>query len=102
MPLEERRPQVKQMISVPSHSLQMENREKMSVTGVEDVASFTDETVVLVTNMGTLTVKGSELHINKLNVESGELAIEGNIDVCEYSNADAGRKDGGFFAKLFR
>lgn len=102
MPLEERRPQVKQMISVPEHSLKMENREKMNITGVEDVVSFNDNTVILQTDMGGLTVKGSELRINRLNVESGDVMIEGKIDSCEYSDNDFGQKGGGFFAKLFK
>lgn len=102
MPLEERRIQTKQMISQPEHNISMENRGRMSISGVEDVASFTDEIVVLVTNMGTLTIKGNDLRINKLNVESGELLVEGSINSCEYSDSEVGRKNGGFFAKLFK
>jgi len=98
MPLEERRAQMRQA----EHNISMENRSRMNISGVEDVLSFTEETVVLATNMGSLTIKGSELRINRLNVESGELFVEGNIDACEYSDDEAGRKQGGFFARLFR
>ncbi len=102
MPLEERKIQAKQPVNRLEHSINMDNREKLSITGVEDVASFSEDSVILVTNMGTLTVKGSELRINKLNVESGELMVEGSINQCEYSDEDAGRKSGGFFSKLFK
>ncbi|MCX7714971.1 MAG: sporulation protein YabP [Clostridia bacterium] len=102
MPLEERRIQIKQPITQISHSLSMENREKLSITGVEDVANFTEEVVVLISNMGVLTIKGNGLHINKLNVESGEIIIEGNINVCEYSDRDIGKRGAGFFSKLFK
>lgn len=99
MPLENRIPQV---VNSSLHSVHMENREKMTISGVEDVASFTEENIVLLTNMGTLTVKGNDLHINKLNVESGELVIDGSINLCEYSDKGMDNRSGGFFAKLFK
>ncbi len=46
-----------QLTSAP-HGIIIENREKMSVSGVQDVVSFDDQTVVLNTSMGELTVKG--------------------------------------------
>lgn len=51
---EEKKPQV--------HNLMMENREKLTVSGVIDVDSFCEDTIVLYTDMGTLTIKGSDLH----------------------------------------
>lgn len=102
MPLEERKMQTKQSSAAVEHGISMENRQKLSITGVEDVAAFSEDIVTLITNMGTLTVRGNELRINKLNVESGELMVEGNIDKCEYSDDDMGRKGAGFFSKLFK
>lgn len=102
MPLEERRLQTKQIVNMAEHNVTMEGREKMSISGVEDVASFSDEMVVLATNMGTLTVKGNDLRINKLNVESGELLVEGTINLCEYTDTEVGHKSVGLFSKLFK
>lgn len=88
--------------STKKHLLTMENRNKASISGVEDVESFDEETVIVYTTMGTLTLKGSEFRINKLNVECGELVVEGEIDGLEYSDRNAHEKSGGFFSKLFK
>lgn len=86
-----------------THNLIMENRRKLSVSGVEDVDSFDEESIILYTEAGLLTVKGSELHINKLSVESGEVAIEGEIDSVVYSDADSSKGHGmGLLGKLFK
>ena len=75
----------------------MENRSKVNISGVNDVDSFDEGTIVL----GVLTIKGGDLHINKLNVDTGELMIEGEIDSLTYSEQTGG-KGGGLFAKLFK
>ena len=54
----------------------MENREKVSVTGVIDIHSFDDELVIAQTDLGILTIKGDDLKMNKLNLENNELIIE--------------------------
>jgi len=86
-----------------SQNIILENREKMHVTGVLDVESFNDESVVVDTELGLLIIRGYDLHINKLNIENSELGIEGEIISCEYSDRDGGRgKGAGFFARLFK
>lgn len=84
------------------HNLIMENRHKLSISGVNDVDSFDEETIVLFTDMGTLTVKGSELHINKLSVETGEVTVEGTVDSCLYSDTGRNKQSGGFFSRMFQ
>lgn len=85
------------------HNVILENRKKLTLSGIEDVDSFDEETIVLFTDTGSLTVKGTELHINKLSVESGEVSIEGQIDSLLYADGDSGKGHGmGFFARLFR
>lgn len=84
------------------HSLILENRERLTVTGVVDVESFNDEMVVADTEMGLLIIRGEDLHINKLSVESSELSIEGYIASLEYSDKDGRSKGMSFFAKMFR
>lgn len=85
-----------------AHNIILENRRNLNVSGIEDVDSFDEETIVLFTDTGVLTIKGDDLHINKLSVETGELSVEGNIYSLEYSDEEAGKKGGGFFNKLFK
>ena len=86
-----------------SHSILMENREKVTVTGVVDVDSFDEASVIMVTEMGFITLHGSDLHINKLNLEDGQLIIEGDIIAVEYSQNDGIKgKGSGVFGRLFR
>ncbi len=89
----------KRMQSMP-HNLVLEDRRILTVSGVSDVDSFDEQTVIVFTDMGELTVRGSNLHINKLSVEVGELTIEGNIAALIYS--DEAPKGGGFFSRVFR
>lgn len=86
-------------ISVP-HNLILEDRRSLSVSGVSDVDSFDETAVIVYTDKGELTVRGNELHINRLSVETGELLLEGNIVSLTY--ADEMPKTAGFFSRVFR
>ena len=79
----------------------MENREKVSVTGVTDIHSFDDELVIAQTDLGILTIKGDDLKMNKLNLENNELIIEGKIIAVAYSDINNAKKTG-FMNKLFK
>ncbi|MGN0586128.1 MAG: sporulation protein YabP [Oscillospiraceae bacterium] len=83
------------------HSIIIDGRKKLSVSGVTDVDRFDENTVLLYTSMGELTVKGSELHVNDLSVTGGEMNIEGNIDAVIYGDADR-QSPLSFIGKLFR
>ncbi len=89
----------KKTVSLP-HNVIMEDRRLLTVSGVNDVDSFDEQTVIVFTEMGELTVRGSDLHINRLSVEVGELLIEGKIVSLAYS--DEAPRNGGFFSKVFR
>jgi len=91
----------KKTVKPRSQNLILENREKLSVSGVIDVESFNDECIVIETDLGMLTVRGEDLHINRLNIDSSELDIEGDIISCEYSDRDRSR-GAGFFARMFK
>ena len=86
--------------NVIPHNLVLEDRRMLTVSGVSDVDSFDEETVVVFTELGELTVRGSDLHINRLSVEVGELTVEGKISALIYSQDSAPK--GGFFSKVFR
>lgn len=79
----------------------IEGRKRISVSGVEDVDCFDEDSIVLITTGGTLTVTGSDFHINKLSVETGELIIDGSFDSCRFDETAIGGK-GGFFSKMFK
>lgn len=81
------------------HQVMLEERRCLTLTGVSDVDSFDETTVVVYTDMGELTVKGEGLHIGRLNVESGDLRVEGHIQSLTYAEP---AERGGFFRRLFR
>ena len=86
-----------------SHKLELYNREKGVLTGVLDVISFDEHTIVLDTDMGLLTIKGKDLHVSRLSLEKGELDLEGNVDSLVYSVNESYRKSNqSFWAKLFK
>ena len=63
----------------------LENRGKLSVSGVNDVLSFDDQVVMVDTELGLLTVKGENIRINKLSLDTSEVIIEGEISSLSYS-----------------
>ena len=82
------------------HSLVVEDRKRLSVSGVTDVESFDEETVALATELGELLIHGYALHINRIDVESGDLSLEGEIVSLTYT--DNQPQSNGFFGRLFR
>ncbi len=85
------------------HNLKLENKEKLTISGVSDVDTFDEGKIILFTEDDTLIVEGSELHIQKLDIANGELMIEGNIFGLQYTGNDAGaRQSKGFFKKMMK
>lgn len=83
-------------------NLFIENRKKVSITGVLEVLSFDDEKIMLNTVLGGLVIKGTKLKMNKLDVQNGDVIIVGNINSCVYSNVEAKKKSEGFLKSLFK
>ena len=83
------------------HNIIIESRKNVTVTGVMDIDSFDEESVILFTELGELTIKGQGLHINKIDVNSGDLTMEGEIDSISYSEG-VKQKGAGLLSKLFR
>lgn len=85
------------------HSIVIHNRKGSFVTGVKDVISFDLKSIVLETEQGMLSIKGNDLHVNRLSVEKGELDIGGTIDGFMYSDVSTYAKKGeSIFARLFK
>lgn len=84
-------------------NLILENREKLSISGVLDVLSFDDQIVILETELGLLTIKGENLRINKLSLDTAEVIIDGEVYNLGYSEKDLEKKSGGgLLNKIFR
>ncbi|MDF2502968.1 MULTISPECIES: sporulation protein YabP [Clostridium] len=83
-------------------NLVLENRKKLSITGVNEVVSFNDETIILNTNLGALTVRGSGLKMNKLDVENGDMKITGTINSFAYTGSKNRKNNESIIARLFR
>jgi sporulation protein YabP len=86
-----------------NHKVLLNNRKNGSFTGILDVLSFDISEILLETEMGMLHIKGKDLHVNRLNLEKGEVDLEGLITSMDYSEvAKQGQKGESFFGKLFR
>lgn len=80
----------------------LENRNKLSISGVLDVLSFDDQIVILETELGLLTVKGENIKINKLSIDTSEVIVEGEISSIGYSEKNTSDKDSSFIRKIFK
>jgi len=74
----------KEMDRALSHRLELEGRERLTISGVEDVERFDETEIVMMTSAGILSVTGEELHIGQLSLEGGELHVDGRIDAISY------------------
>ena len=84
-------------------NLILENREKLSISGVKDVLSFDDQVVMVETELGLLTVKGENLRINKLSIDTSEVIVEGEISYLAYSDKEQDKvKGGSLISKIFK
>ena len=82
-------------------NLILENREKLTISGVIDVLSFDDQIVILETELGMLTIKGEDLRINKLSIDTQDVIIEGNINTLTYSDKEE-KKNASLLGKIFK
>lgn len=89
-----------------AHVLTLTNREHMAISGVLGVESFDDQEIVLETEYGTLTLRGEELHIKQLDLESAKFEVEGMLVGMQYTGMrgrTGGRTRGkGLFDRLLK
>lgn len=89
-----------------AHALSITNREHIQISGVVAVDNFDDQEVVIETEMGTLTIRGDELHIKQLDLESGRFEVDGFVNALQYSSPRQrpGRtgRSRGFLERLLR
>ena len=80
------------------HSLQLEGREKLSLSGVEDVTGFDESLIVLSTAQGELSIRGENLHIERIDLQLGSLEVRGHIQDLSY---DEPARSASLWARLF-
>lgn len=81
----------------------LENRNKLHLSGVLDVLNFDEEIVTVETELGILIIKGSDLRLNKFNLENAELNIDGEIISMVYDDRNnSSKKCEGLFTKIFK
>lgn len=87
-----------------SHEIHVRNRESAEVTGVLHVASFDDRTIVLDTDLGTLTMTGQDLQIKQLDLNDGRFSVDGLITSLEWTVARGAQAERGkgFFARILK
>ena len=85
-------------LAATGHRLILEEREHLTVSGVEEVESFDENLIVMDTAQGVLVVRGEDLHIEKLSLDGGDLKVEGTVESLTYEEDRRGR--GGFFSRL--
>ncbi len=84
-------------------NLVLENRKKLNVSGVNDVLSFDDQVVMVDTELGLLTVKGENIRINKLSLDTAEVIIDGDISSLSYSQNKQEKSSGtSLLGKIFK
>lgn len=83
------------------HKIVVDNRKKINLTGVTQVHTFNEEQINLSTIMGSLIIRGKELKVNKLSVETGEVSIDGEIISISYISKNQNENES-FIKKLFK
>ncbi|WP_437182650.1 sporulation protein YabP [Shouchella lonarensis] len=84
------------------HNITLRGRKQLDITGVKQVESFDIEEFLLETDMGFLAVRGQNLHMKNLDVERGDVSIEGKIYDLVYVDQNQAGKSKGFLGKLFK
>lgn len=83
-------------------NLNLENRKRLTLSGVVEVVSFNEDQIILNTSLGTLNIKGEGLKMNKLDVQNGDVIINGIVNSCVYVNKENKKEKEKLLSKLFR
>ncbi|MFA9559794.1 sporulation protein YabP [Evansella sp. AB-rgal1] len=84
------------------HQIIMKGRKTLEISGVKQVESFDNEEFLLETIMGYLSIRGQHLQMKNLDVDSGNVSIQGRVDDLVYLDEQHGGKSKGLFGKLFK
>lgn len=80
----------------------LENRQNGRITGVKDIKSFDEKEILLFTQAGKLVINGEQLHVKQLDLEKGEVDLEGKVDSLTYLSKNTDNRDESLFKRMFR
>lgn len=81
----------------------LENRERLNITGILDIFSFDDQIIIIETELGLLTIKGENLKINKLSLDTSDFVVDGKISSLSYSDSEKiSKKNKNLLSKIFK
>ena len=83
-----------------THSVLLENKEKLTLSGVTDVEQFDPDHLTVQTDHGRLEIRGDNLQVTRLSLETGDMCAEGTVEAIAYTGIEKGA--GGLFSKVFR
>ena len=83
-----------------AHSIHIDNRMRTSITGVVDIISFTEQDIMLLSEAGPLNIVGASLHLNTLNLEDGQVSVEGELLALDYEPPETEKR--GLFRRPMR
>lgn len=84
--------QEKDLMQPMSHTVLIEGRRRVRITGVTEVESFQEDELTVLTQAGLLSIWGEELKLGKLNPDDGQVLLEGNISSIEYEQPEPERR----------
>ncbi|OOB80465.1 MAG: sporulation protein [Epulopiscium sp. Nuni2H_MBin003] len=85
------------------HTINLVDRSRLVITAIKDVFSFDEELIELETvSDGYMDIEGTGLHIIKMNLDSGELIVEGEVSAIIYEEGGVSKKKTGFMSKIFK
>lgn len=93
--------ETKQAPSVARHEFCVKDRRSMTVNGVKEIVSFDEQNVRMNTLAGELSVDGEGLRVKVLDVERGNVVLEGKIDGVFYLDEQREERRG-FLSRLTR
>lgn len=88
--------------NLPPHKLILEKRREGIISGVRDVNSFDEKEILLFTEEGKLLIKGEGLHVRQLNLEKGEIELEGKVDSLNYLSKNTDKNQESLLKRMFR
>ena len=83
------------------HRITLERRQTALLTGIAEVNSFDEKEIRLMTTEGGLQIKGEGLHVKQLDLEQGNVEIEGKIDSLIYQQKGMREKEA-LLKRMFR
>lgn len=84
-----------------THGFEVHERAHVEIHGMTDVISFDETSVVLATTSGHMSIEGSGLRVSVLDVEQGNVTVDGHIDGIYYFDPSGSQNSKGFFGRLF-